>query len=375
MFGKQVCIANNGTLLYVSAPSSDNTDISSNFASSSPTKTTFDSVFFYEFSTNFNAVITPTTGFPLSYIFLYQRTPLSTSQWTGWTYVSYISFPSNGMTVSCSRLVNASLFWNLNQNNNIIISQNLTNYNLTTIGSVGLCPSQNRTFYISNTTGSDSNSGRSPELAWQTTSHLNIMLQSLNQFLPGDTILFCKGDIFMGTNLLLTPNAFGSVNPFNCSFRIGSYSCGNSQEFQGHPLPRLYAPQWTFLQNAWQPYNWLSFNQTVNYTALRYYYYPELGVVNAGTITYGGGIDRYFNQFLVNNNSYNLAHFPPSWGGDSINDWLFSDNVCSYSAGCPALGYRTAAQQQAATTYVPWSKIKQQIHIHTQTTKFACIDK
>jgi len=335
MFGKQVCIAANGTLLYVSAPSTDGATISSSFPGPSPSTATFDTVFFYQYSTNFDATITPSTGLSISYIFLYQRTPPAQSGWTGWTYVSYMSFPVNGMTVSCSRLANSTIFWNLNQNNNITISQTATSYNLTTIGSVGQCPSQNRTFYISNTTGSDLNSGRSPELAWQTTTHLSSMLQSLNYFTPGDTLLFCKGDIFLQTSLVLTPNAYGLVNPFNCSFRIGSYSCGNPQEFSGHPLPRLYAPQWRLLRNPWTPVNWLSFNQTVNYTALRYYYYPDLGIVNPAMVTYGGGIDKYFNQFLVNNNSYSLAHFPggANWGGDSITVWLFSDNVCSFSQG------------------------------------------
>jgi hypothetical protein len=50
-------------------------------------------------------------------------------------------------------------------------------------------------YYISNS-GNDKNSGIAPELAWRTIHHLNV---SFLLVLPGDSILFKRGEIFFGT--------------------------------------------------------------------------------------------------------------------------------------------------------------------------------
>lgn len=59
-----------------------------------------------------------------------------------------------------------------------------------------LCASSGCTnFYVSSSTGSDSNSGTSPEDAWATLEHVYDARSSMD---AGDTILFKRGDHFMG---------------------------------------------------------------------------------------------------------------------------------------------------------------------------------
>ena len=64
------------------------------------------------------------------------------------------------------------------------------------------------TYYVDNSNGNDSNSGISPSLAWQTISKIN------NQtFLPGDTILFKKGEEWTNQKLEISAYAGAQNNP------------------------------------------------------------------------------------------------------------------------------------------------------------------
>ncbi len=49
------------------------------------------------------------------------------------------------------------------------------------------------TYYVSSTTGNDTNSGTQPEQAWQSLSRVNS-----HSLMPGDSVLFRSGDVFIG---------------------------------------------------------------------------------------------------------------------------------------------------------------------------------
>lgn len=74
------------------------------------------------------------------------------------------------------------------------------------------------TYYVSNSSGNDSNNGLSPTSAWKTLSKVS----SFN-FLPGDSILFKKGDIWKEASSLVFTENGTSNNPII----ISTYGTGN----------------------------------------------------------------------------------------------------------------------------------------------------
>jgi hypothetical protein len=62
------------------------------------------------------------------------------------------------------------------------------------------------TYYVSSSTGSDSNSGTASTAAWQTIAHVNAQT-----FQPGDSILFRRGDVW--NESLVPPSSGTSGNP------------------------------------------------------------------------------------------------------------------------------------------------------------------
>src|SRR5580658_4807186 len=58
------------------------------------------------------------------------------------------------------------------------------------------------TYYVSSSTGSDTNSGTASTAAWQTIAHVNAQT-----FQPGDSILFRRGDVW---NESLAPPSSGT---------------------------------------------------------------------------------------------------------------------------------------------------------------------
>eukprot|EP01116_Phalansterium_solitarium_P001785 TRINITY_DN11601_c0_g1_i1.p1 TRINITY_DN11601_c0_g1~~TRINITY_DN11601_c0_g1_i1.p1 ORF type:complete len:798 (-),score=195.03 TRINITY_DN11601_c0_g1_i1:171-2504(-) len=82
-----------------------------------------------------------------------------------------------------------------------------------------LVPSaQGITFFVSSSTGSDSNDGLSASSPWKTLQFVQTKLSVLR---PGDTILFCRGDTFSGS--LVVPSSGNSGNRVT----FGAYGAGN----------------------------------------------------------------------------------------------------------------------------------------------------
>ena len=96
------------------------------------------------------------------------------------------------------------------------------------------------TYYVSSSTGSDSASGTSAATAWQTVAHVNGQT-----FLPGDSILFKRGDIW---NESLVPPSSGSAgNPIT----FDAFGTGAPPNLTGYfAVPPA---SWIFVTgNAWK---------------------------------------------------------------------------------------------------------------------------
>jgi len=95
------------------------------------------------------------------------------------------------------------------------------------------------TYYVSSSSGNDGNGGNSSVTAWQTIARVNSQT-----FLPGDSILFRRGDIW---NESLVPSSSGAVgNPIT----FDAYGTGPAPNFTGY-----YAvpPAWVLVTgNAWK---------------------------------------------------------------------------------------------------------------------------
>ena len=87
-------------------------------------------------------------------------------------------------------------------------------------------------YYISSSTGNDSSDGKSETSAWQSINKLNTILGNL---LPGDSVLFKRGDTFVGQLILTKSGTNGSPIYF------GSYGTGNKPIITG----RIPVTTWT----------------------------------------------------------------------------------------------------------------------------------
>jgi hypothetical protein len=96
------------------------------------------------------------------------------------------------------------------------------------------------TYYVSSSTGSDSNSGTASTAAWQTIAHVNSQT-----FLPGDSILFRRGDVW--NESLVPPSSGTSGNPIT----FDAYGNGPAPNLTGYYA--VPASTWTFVTgNAWK---------------------------------------------------------------------------------------------------------------------------
>ena len=85
-------------------------------------------------------------------------------------------------------------------------------------------------YYISSSSGNDANAGTSPGSAWQSLAKLN---STFNQFIPGDSILFKRGDTFYGSITISRSGASGSpitigaygTRSKTCHYRIYNCKC------------------------------------------------------------------------------------------------------------------------------------------------------
>ena len=102
------------------------------------------------------------------------------------------------------------------------------------------CVASAATYYVSSSTGSDANSGTSTGSAWQTIAHVNGQT-----FLPGDSILFKRGDVW---NESLTPPSSGSSgNPIT----FDAYGAGAAPNLTGYYA--VPAGAWVLVTgNAWK---------------------------------------------------------------------------------------------------------------------------
>ncbi|MGA7220428.1 MAG: hypothetical protein WBX38_19085 [Candidatus Sulfotelmatobacter sp.] len=96
------------------------------------------------------------------------------------------------------------------------------------------------TYYVSSSTGNDANSGVSSLAAWQTIAHVNAQ-----SFLPGDSVLFKRGDIW---NESLAPASSGSSgNPIT----FDAYGTGAAPNLSGYYA--VPATAWVLVAgNAWK---------------------------------------------------------------------------------------------------------------------------
>jgi hypothetical protein len=96
------------------------------------------------------------------------------------------------------------------------------------------------TYYVSSSTGSDSASGTSAATAWQTVAHVNGQT-----FLPGDSILFKRGDIW--NESLVPPSSGSSGNPIT----FDAFGTGAPPNLTGYfAVPPA---SWIFVTgNAWK---------------------------------------------------------------------------------------------------------------------------
>ncbi len=96
------------------------------------------------------------------------------------------------------------------------------------------------TYYVSSSTGSDSNSGTASTSPWQTIAHVNAQT-----FLPGDSILFRRGDVW--NESLVPPSSGTSGNPI----AFDAYGNGPAPNLTGYYAVPTSA--WVFVTgNAWK---------------------------------------------------------------------------------------------------------------------------
>ena len=98
------------------------------------------------------------------------------------------------------------------------------------------------TYYVSSSSGSDTNSGTSANAAWATLAYVNA--QTFN---PGDSILFKRGDVW--NESLAPPSSGTSGNPI----AFDAYGVGPAPNFTGWYAMPTAASAWTSVgTNAWK---------------------------------------------------------------------------------------------------------------------------
>jgi hypothetical protein len=96
------------------------------------------------------------------------------------------------------------------------------------------------TYYVSSSTGSDSNNGTTVSTAWQTIAHVNGQT-----FLPGDSILFKRGDVW--NESLAPPSSGSSGSPI----AFDAYGTGAAPNLTGYYA--VPANAWVLVTgNAWK---------------------------------------------------------------------------------------------------------------------------
>lgn len=101
------------------------------------------------------------------------------------------------------------------------------------------------TYYVSNS-GNDNNNGTSMASSWQTIGRVN---DAMANFVPGDELLFRKGDVWVGERLVIELISGTTANPIVfSSYGGGDLPIFTAMEIQSH--------SWTNIgSNIWQANN------------------------------------------------------------------------------------------------------------------------
>jgi len=103
-----------------------------------------------------------------------------------------------------------------------------------------LTPAAATTYYVSSSAGSDTNNGTSSSTPWQTIGHVNGQT-----FLPGDSILFKRGDVW--NESLVVPSSGSTGN----SITFDAYGTGAAPNLTGYYA--VPATAWVYVTgNAWK---------------------------------------------------------------------------------------------------------------------------
>lgn len=168
------------------------------------------------------------------------------------------------------------------------------------------------TYYVSNS-GNDQNPGTSTSLPWKSLSKLN----SLYKFYPGDSILFKRGDSWIG-NLRIN-NSGTEGNPIH----IGTYGAGEKPRFYGSEQISGWSIYKGSIYKASQPQ---AINQVfVNNERQKAARYPDSGYFNITSVNSSTG-------FSCSNIKTDINYSGATWIGRTVPYAMVTMNV-SYSFG------------------------------------------
>ncbi|MGD0570406.1 MAG: hypothetical protein ABSA78_18540 [Candidatus Sulfotelmatobacter sp.] len=169
---------------------------------------------------------------------------------------------------------------------------------LTGVGSVVILPGMlgatawATTYYVSSSTGSDSNVGTSSSAAWQTIAHVNG--QSFN---PGDSILFKRGDVW--NESLAPPSSGSSGNPIT----FDAYGTGAAPNLTGYYA--VPATAWVLVTgNAWKA------PVPSTYTAINFCLFGSVWGQKVAAVS--SNLTAQWDFYLANGYVYVYSVGPPS---------------------------------------------------------------
>jgi hypothetical protein len=152
-------------------------------------------------------------------------------------------------------------------------------------------------YYVSNS-GNDSNNGTDPSTAWKTLDKVN----SFNEFMPGDKILFKKGDTFYGT--ITVSNSGSSGSPIT----YGAYGTGANPVITGFTT----VSSWTNLgSNIWESSSAVSSLSTCNVVVINGVNTAMGRYPNSGYLTY----ESYSGNTSITSSSLTGT---PNWTGAEV---------------------------------------------------------
>jgi hypothetical protein len=206
-------------------------------------------------------------------------------------------------------------------------------YPTRTAGSFG------RTFYVSQSTGSDSNSGLSTTSPWQTLAPVNTLLGSSSQ--PGDSILLCEGDSYWvpkSPNGIVVQN-IGTLGSPTMPITIASWPCrpGTNKKpliSSASVLPQStgnigwYQASWTYA-NGSESTSVLAYNinDLISAGGSQFILTNTIDLVNGNQVT---------GKIWVNGTEY-IQAVHPNWNnfnqrlGSAKNEFVWYDAFAAYT--------------------------------------------